>query len=480
MSLFRRKPPAIPLTLDEILQFVRNGDPQGALEAAAAKLETVAKSAGTASPRYAAQLFEHANVFIVLGMLPRAIQALREAGDLRGPAPEDEKNRLTYLMNLSETLAAHGELEEAASVAARALQDRERFYGKEHPGYAYGLENVADLAIARGHYADALTPAREALAIYDRFGHPRIPSAWALLFLAAAGAKLTWQQLSIDDSTAKEVLGKFTARATPVAAAVQRQAVELVAPFARDAEVVERAWLAVQERAQTEGDHRTRIAALERIVALADERNDLPLAIDAGLGLGMCHEAVGDLPLATECYERVVVRARRHGAAETLVKALRNAGLFFVERDSQRGLVLLREAVSVPHAPPGELALTRLALGIQLQHRGELGEAQALLAAGLAAMEPTHPDAICARSHLRAIEQQGSCGCGQPADEVHAQVERIVRDRLPPGLLEALEFGEGGVSIRVTRSLTESEARLVADTVELAMTELRKRLAARG
>src|SRR5262249_5281571 len=153
-------------------------------------------------------------------------------------------------------------------------------------------------------------------------------------------------------------------------------------------------------------------------------------------------------------------------------KTLRNAGLYLAKHDRDAGLARLRAAVDVADAPAEERARSCAALGIQLQHAGELTEARELLASATSALDPAHPDAICAKSHLRAIEEKGSCGCGDTLEEVHAQVERIVRERLPEGLLDRIEFQEGNVGIHVTRVLTDDEARLVADTVGLAMAEM--------
>jgi hypothetical protein len=94
----------------------------------------------------------------------------------------------------------------------------------------------------------------------------------------------------------------------------------------------------------------------------------------------------------------------------------------------------------------------------------------------LADIDQAHPDAMCGRSHLRAIETSQSCGCGNAGYEVRLQIERIVRERLPPGLLDRLEIDGANVGIHVTRALSDDEARLVADATDLAMAEMRKRI----
>src|SRR5215471_10866665 len=116
MGIFDRSQDKPDPTLDELAAQARGGDPQGALVAASTKLEGVAKRAGKESPAYAAQLFEHASLLLFLGMTERAVGAMRAASEIRGPRPEDEKARLTYLMNLGDTLAYAGHLDEAMTV----------------------------------------------------------------------------------------------------------------------------------------------------------------------------------------------------------------------------------------------------------------------------------------------------------------------------------------------------------------------------
>jgi tetratricopeptide (TPR) repeat protein len=476
---FKREPEVE--TLDALVQRARAGDTQGALTAGTAKLARVEKREGKVSPAYAAALFEHASLCLVLGMVQRAVASMRAASEIRGTTRDDEKNRLTYLMNLGDMLGYAGELEEALAVHERGLAERERFYGKEHPGYAYGLDSWADVAIALGRHEEALKAAQQALAIYDAAGHARVPHAWALIFLAAGGMDARWKELRVSDEMAHAILDEMSGRQLPVTAAAELRAVEVVASLAADRDRVLRAWATVERRAQTQADHSTRAVALERILALAEAQGDRDLVLQAHLGLALTYDKAGDHVAAACGYDDAIEHARAQGTPEDLCKTLRNAGLYFVQRDGDRGLAMLREAADLVREPCEERARSRIALGIQLQHRGELAEARDRLASALAEIDATHPDAMCGRSHLGAIEQKQSCGCGDVGTEVHAQVERIVRERLPAGLLERIEFtGEHGenVGIHVTRALSEGEARLVADTVDLAMSEMRKRIRA--
>jgi tetratricopeptide (TPR) repeat protein len=477
---FRKKAPAYAAapadsSIDAIFDRVRKGDSQGALEAVATKLQATAARVGVDDPAYAAVLYEHGSLCLALGMTKRALQSMRAATRITGPAPDDEKNRLTYLMNLSDILAHDGALEEAMRIAKDGLAARERFYGREHPGYAYGLETVAEVALAQARYQEALEHAQPALAIYDAHQHSRVPHAWALLFLAGAGTKGTWKDLQIAPQMASAVLREISSRMVPVAPEVERGAVETLAPLAGEGEVVVEAWKRLSRVARKAGDQATRLAAIGRLRDYADAMGDQTLAIEAELALALAYDQQGADAEATRAYEEAERRARAAGSADWLCQALRNAGLFFLKQSPERGLALLREAAAVPGASAEEHARSQIALGIRLQHGHDLAGARALLVSALAALDPVHPDAECAQSHLRAIDERGSCECDGVSREVHAQLERVVRERLPEGLLESIALTDGKVSIHVTRAMTDAEARLVADTVDLAMAEMGKR-----
>jgi tetratricopeptide (TPR) repeat protein len=465
-------------TLDALVERARSGDTQGALAASSEKLARVEKREGARTPAHAAALFEHASLCLLLGMVQRAVGAMRTASEIRGSTREDEKNRLTYLMNLGDTLAYAGQLDEALAVHERGLADRERFYGKQHPSYAYGLDSWADVAIALGRNKEALEAAQQALAIYDAAGHERVPHAWALVFLAAGGMKAKWAELRVTPEMAHAILGDLANRQLPAAPTAELAAVELLVQHARDDEVILNSWALVERRAMKAGDHATRLVALERIREIAEARHDRDLVLDAELGIALTYDKAGRHEVAARHYERAIGHARANGTPADVRKALRNAGLYFVQHDANRGLALLREAADARHDRGEERARSLIALGIQLQHRGELAEARDRLASGLGEIDAAHPDAMCGRSHLRAIEEKQSCGCGDVGGEIHAQVERIVRERLPEGLLDRIDFDGNNVGIHVTRVLTEDEARLVADTVDLAMSEMRSRIRA--
>src|SRR5439155_2457180 len=197
------------------------------------------------------------------------------------PASEDEKNRLTYAMNLAEALGLSGKLDEAMVIAEQSLEERERFYGPDHPGYAYGLDSVADVALALGRYDRAVEAAQKALHIYDAHRHARVPQAWAQLFFAGAGTRGSWKDLVMPSAMAHAVLDAISARRLPVAPDVHASAVGVVVAFAKDVECVLRAWCAVERRARESNDHASWRTALERVLEVARAQDRDELALDA-------------------------------------------------------------------------------------------------------------------------------------------------------------------------------------------------------
>lgn len=150
-------------------------------EAEALLLRAVERQSAQTAGRAFAE-FELATVLVAIGELPRAIAAMKAAADFRPQAGEEEatRDRLTYLMNLGEMLEHAGELDEAAAVLERGLEEREELYGDEHPGVAYGLEPLAAVELARGDLVSARNKAERAVSILWNAGHPRVTAAIAL------------------------------------------------------------------------------------------------------------------------------------------------------------------------------------------------------------------------------------------------------------------------------------------------------------
>ncbi|CAN5900904.1 hypothetical protein BH11MYX4_BH11MYX4_58080 [soil metagenome] len=471
-----------PITLEAMIEMLAAGRQGDALAVAERQVAGARERSGATSGAYGAALFDLAHVLLGCELYPRAVGVLREASSVRGSTREDEGRRLTYLMNLGDVLGKSEELEDALAVHEESLAGREVFYGTEHPGYAYGLHSWAEIAIALGRYEEAEQKLLAAMHIYEASGHERYTHALAMLLVAAEGAG-HGIEVTMNAEAAAKVADQLRKHSSPIEPRLELAALLTVAPQVDDDELMMQAFAALQGRAARAGDHAVAIEALEQLRVLAERGGDVLVALDAELGIGLANDKLGDHDEAARWYTTVEEHARTTARSEpeTLAKVLRNAGLYFAGREDHRarGRELLEEAAAIADGG-AERARAAIALGINLQHSGELAKAKTWLADGLSTLESAHPDAICGRSHLKAASEHGDCGCGNSRDEVHAEIERLIRAHLAPDvhdLIASISFGDNyAVNLEVLRDLEEGEQRQLADAVELGMAELRSRI----
>src|SRR5690349_18089422 len=114
------------------------------------ELQAVTARHGQGSAAWASAQCDLGNVLLNADQLGRAVDCFRLAASVAGHDDESRKDRLTYRMNLGMTLRMAGRLDEAEKELRQGLEERLAFYGREHPGYAFGLEPLADLLLARG------------------------------------------------------------------------------------------------------------------------------------------------------------------------------------------------------------------------------------------------------------------------------------------------------------------------------------------
>jgi hypothetical protein len=62
---------------------------------------------------------------------------------------------LSYRLNLGMVLRMAGRLDGAETELRHGAEDRLAFYGREHPGYAFGLEPLAEVLLQRGNASEA-------------------------------------------------------------------------------------------------------------------------------------------------------------------------------------------------------------------------------------------------------------------------------------------------------------------------------------
>ncbi|MER7334614.1 MULTISPECIES: tetratricopeptide repeat protein [unclassified Micromonospora] len=481
-----------PLTPVEVaFALLREGRLGDAENIMTRELQAVADKHGHGSPEWASAQCDLGNVLLDADQLDRAIECYRRAVSATPRDHESRKDQLTYRLNLGLALRMAGRLDEAETELRQGVQERLAFYGREHAGYAFGLEPLADLLRQRGDVAGARQVVEEVVANLWRNGHERVASALALraAIVHAGGTReplfvglhqlpdevveqvgrVVTQMLDHDDAASKPLLTSL------VAALEERLGVDHQATL--------NALSALANLGRDLGDQAGRVDAIERVLASYDRQGRQEEALMAALGLAMAQDDAGDAEAALRTYASAHARAERIGRPELRSQVLRNWGLALKEA-GQVGPAEQRLTEAVNQARRGidheMVGRACIALGLFLQHEGRLLEARTVLEEGLAVMNPVHPDAITGRSHLGAVLDGRTCGCGDMAGTIADAFREFVITRLPADLLDRLDVaivdGDFKIEVGLRREPAESELERLNDVFQTAHAEFRRRL----
>jgi tetratricopeptide (TPR) repeat protein len=454
-----------------------------------------ARDQGPKSAAYAERLYELSTLLLAAGDLTRGLQPLVDAAAVCDPAGgyEAEKQRLMYGMNVGDVLMRLGRLDEAEAAMRENVAAREAFYGTEHAGFAYGVEQLADVLRARGAIDEAFRLADVAVDVFWRGGNPRVASAIAtrapLAKMKGVAAFDLVTQLPdelfdriLDDSLAREsvddagvrllVLRELWGVVAAHRGATAAQSTRVAACLARTARVA-KAYDVAREAGRA-------------LLTAFDQAGNALGAVDAVLGLALIEDEAGRAEAAKVRYEDATRRAEGTGDAALLSRVLRNRGLFLAQSgEVEAGRSSLEEAVRVAAAARASemAARARIALGLNLQHAGELSRARALLMDAIGDLDPAEPDAICARSHLGAMVNGGACGCGDLSSAFTDALRELVEREVGSGLIADIRCPKGDGSqleIRLARQPVEGEVARLDRVVQHALATLRKRMRESG
>ncbi|TYB39750.1 tetratricopeptide repeat protein [Micromonospora sp. AP08] len=454
------------------------------------ELQAAADRHGHGSPQWASAQCDLGNVLLNADQLDRAVECYRRAVSATPRDHESRKDQLTYRLNLGMALRMAGRLDEAEAELRQGVQERLAFYGREHAGYAFGLEPLADLLRQRGDVAGARQVIEEAVANLWRNGHERVASALALraAIVHAGGTReplfVGLQQLP--DEVVEEV-GQVVTQMLDHDPASKPLLTALVAALEErlgiDHQATLNALSTLANLGRDLGDQAGRIDAIERVLASYDRQGRQEEALMAALGLAMAQDETGDAETALRTYASAYARAERIGRPELRSQVLRNWGLALKEA-GHVGLAEQRLTEAVNQARRGTdrepVGRACIALGLFLQHEARLPEARTVLEEGLAVMDPVHPDAIIGRSHLGAVLDGRTCGCGDMAGTIADAFREFVITRLPADLLDRLDVaivdGDFKIEVGLRREPTQGELDRLNEVFQTAHAEFRHRI----
>jgi tetratricopeptide (TPR) repeat protein len=483
--------PASPAPFDIACALLREGRLADAEQLMVKELRAAERRHGRGSPEWASAQCDLGNILLGGDQPKRAVECFRSA--CSGPVPKEpgaRKDHLTYQLNLALVLAMTGRLDEAEAEMRRNLDERLAFYGREHAGYAFGLEVLADVLFQRGNIGEARKVADEMVANLWRNGHERVAAALALraeLVTAQGGNEPLFPRLEqLPDKILKQLAAEVTSRARRhpdrTFAALSGLVTVLDARLGPDDQATLNALSCLANTSHDLGNEEGRVEAIRKVLASYDRQGRTEDALKAASGLARAQSDAGDITGALQTFEQAQPLADRIGRPELSSQLLRNWGLALAEAGQlTEAEQRLRAAVAAAgRGYDGEmLGRAQVALGLFLQHHERLAEARETVEAGLANLDAAHPDAVCGRSHLGAISAGQGCGCGDVRGAMADAFREFVAGRLPQDLLARLdvtiEDGNFNVKAELRREPTEAELEQLNQVVSGATAEFRRR-----
>ncbi|MEV4533098.1 tetratricopeptide repeat protein [Asanoa sp. NPDC049518] len=471
--------------LDSAVALVRQGQLAQAEDVMVREVQAVAAKHGRGSVRWAEAQCDLGTVLMNCDQLGRAVDAFRAAASVDpGSDYEARKDQITYRMNLGIVLRLAGRIEEAEAELRQGLRERLAFYGKEHAGYGFGLEPLAAVLLQRGNLAEARQVVDETVDNFWRNGHERVATAIALRGeIMAAGGETGPLFLGLDqlpEHVVEQVAAAVISQGQGNPAVLTDLAAALEARLGPD----HQATLNVLSALANTGHGR--VDAIQRVLASYDRQGRDEEALMATLGLALAQSDSGDDAGALASYESAYALANRLRRPELVSQTLRNWGLALKEV-GQLGPAeqRLAEAVAVARGGADRETLGRagVALGLFLQHEGRLSEAEKVIEEGLSALDPVHPDALIGRSHLGAVREGRTCGCGDLPSTISDAFRDFVM-AIPQDLLADLRVTivdhDFKIDVELRREPAKDELERLNEVVQSAHAEFRRRITTRS
>jgi tetratricopeptide (TPR) repeat protein len=433
-------------------------------------------------------------ILLNVGQVPQAVAAFRTA--CAGPPPDEaaRRDRLTFLTNLGMAHEYANQLPEAEEAYRQTLAGRLLLYGKDHAGYGFGLEPLAANLLRQGKAAEARDLIEETVENFWKNRHARIATALALraeIYKAAGVDKHPFEELDdLPNELVRDLAEAVIDRMRRTDLNLSRRVLADLLPFVRHrlGEAHQSTLNVLASIANLErhlGGHQTRQQAIREAIAIYDRSQRSADALNATLGLALALGEAGSRDEALAAYRNALVRAHALNDAAWKSQVLRNYGLYLVdlERREEAEKQLRRAVLEGEQCNNLEmLGRSQVALGIFLQHGGQLKEAAPLLDQGLHNLDPANPDAVTGRNHLNAILAGGSCNCGDMGKALADAFREFVLARLPAGMISQLDVkprpdGNFDIGVQLDRELNQDEMEQINHVLNHALAEFKDRMA---
>lgn len=460
--------------LEKAVKLIQAGDRTGAENVMLGYLRDMEAKHTRNSVEYAGAAFEYASVLSCLGRKPEAAEALRQA--IAVYIPDDTgatRDRLTYMMSLGEIYTDIGELDQAEEVLRQGVQLRVEFYGVNHAGYGFGLEPLAAVLRKQGNLDEALNLVEQTIEVFWRNGHPRVATAFplrAIILKQLQDSRPGFAELDdLPEVIFIDMLDQALELVEPdYAVASQAMLDDLLqvatTRLAKNHPSLIKLQSALVNIGHVIGPSEGQVETAERIVKSCLAEKDIPNAIQAMMGLALIHSKLNNLDQCEKVYKKAFKLAKELNNLSLQSQCLRNFGLFYseVKRHEEADKVLRMAAQAGKQSGDKEMyGRSLVALGIFVQHQGNLDEAKKFLERALQLLPPSEPDSLCGRSHLQAIENNASCGCGDMGGAICDAYRLTLLKAIPEGMLNdvSVQIGEDGfqVGLDFAREPTDEE-----------------------
>ncbi|MFO0940002.1 MAG: tetratricopeptide repeat protein [Pirellulales bacterium] len=479
--------------LNKAYQLFQAGDKMAAEELLVHAVRNAESDQGPGSIAFARANYEYASMLVLLGRRQQAADAFEVAISVNIPDDHQAtRDRLTYMMQLGELYTQLAQFEAAEKVLRKGLTLRAGFYGENHPGYAFGLEPLAELLWRQGRLDEANQMVEQTIDNFWMNGHPRVATAFPLRAIILKQQKKSDHSFSGVAELSNEIFREMIDRAVGLASeadpvVAQTMLDELLSTAeaklgSNDEKVIELR-TALVNVARGIGPSEGQVETAEKVVESHLARNDKPSAIVAMLGLAILHDNLGDVKACEKTYKRAYALAKEINDLSLQSQCLRNYGLFCSERDRKEDAEkLLRLAAQTGKQSSDKIMHGRslAALGIFLQHNERLPEAEKYLTRAIELLPASEPDSLCSRSHLQAIQQNRSCGCGSMDHAICEAMRVHLLEVIPQGFVNNVDvsLGEDGLDLHldVARELSDDEAETLNRVVQQALVDFKSKM----